>query len=104
MEIWLVGALILLAICAYFALLFWLAAWGRRRRIRRRDERRHVGQLRWRDSGQLPARYETRYWRDEPADEDIARMEELGYYVADDVVYADGSRRVVYRLAGLPAL
>lgn len=76
----------------------------RRRRVRRRDERRHAEQLRWRDSGQLPVRYETMYWPDEAVDEDMARMHELGYYVADDVVFPGGRRRVVYRLAGVSAL
>ncbi|PZS33071.1 MAG: hypothetical protein DLM58_08635 [Pseudonocardiales bacterium] len=88
-----------------FALVLWLGArYGRGRRLRIRDERRHGEQLEWRASGRLPVRYETTYWPDEPVDEDMARMEELGYYVADDIMYANGSRHVVYRLGGASVL
>ncbi|MDQ6791209.1 MAG: hypothetical protein M3075_11255 [Candidatus Dormibacteraeota bacterium] len=99
-----VPVIIVAVLLAYLLLLYQLASWRRRGRLRKRDERRHGEQLEWRESGQLPARYVTTYWPDELLDEDMARMEELGYYVADEVMYANGSRQIVYRLRGTSAL
>ncbi len=31
-------------------------------------------------------------------------MAELGYYVADEIVYTNGDRKLVYRLEGVSAL
>ena len=55
-------------------------------------------------SRQLPARYVTIYEAGEMVDEDMARMFELGYYVAEDADLVGGGRRVIYRLQGIPAL
>ncbi len=104
MEVWVIGTLLFAGLVAYFVLLMALAQWRRSGRLRNRDERRHAEQLEWRRRGQLPARYITTYWPDEAADEDMTRMLELGYYVADEVTYANGSRRVIYRLHGVSAL
>jgi hypothetical protein len=72
--------------------------------MRRRDQRRRAEQLEWRRRQTLPMRHETLYQPGELVDEDVARMAELGYSVADEVWYENGSRRLVYRLAGAPAL
>ncbi len=104
MEVWFVVALVLVGIVGYFALMFYLGALRQQRHRQRKDERRHAEQLEWRRSGRLPVRYETVYRRGEPVDEDVARMEELGFYVADDAYLADGSRRVIYRRGDVSAL
>lgn len=93
---------------AFFLFTLWLHRWDKQRKARRRDERRHAEQLEWRrrlQAGEgIPLRYETFYRPEEMVDEDAARMAELGYYVADEILYGDGSRRVVYRLEGVSAL
>src|SRR5437870_683451 len=63
--------------------------------LQRKDERRHAEQLEWRRTGRLPARYVTVYERGEMVDEDMARMLELGYYVAEDADLVGGGRRVI---------
>ena len=106
--VWFVGALAVGGAGAYCLLLFALAMWGHRRRIRRRDRQRHAEQLEWRrrqQAGQpIPSRHETLYGPGELVDGDVARMDELGYRVADELWYEDGSRRLVYRLAGASTL
>ena len=60
---------------------------------------------RWRRrSGRLPARYSTIYDPGEMVDEDMARMLELGYYVAEEGILPSGARHVIYRLGGVSAL
>jgi hypothetical protein len=85
-----------------------MLAWDQQRKARRRDERRHAEQLEWRrrlQAGEgIPVRYETVYKPGEMVDEDVARMAELGYYVADEVTWGDGTRKLVYRLEGVSAL
>jgi hypothetical protein len=103
-NVWSVSGVIVAGIGAYCLLLLVLARWGHARRMRRRDQRRHAEQLEWRRRQALPARHETLYRPGELVDEDAARMAELGYYVADEVWYEDGSRRLVYRMPGAPAL
>lgn len=108
MEVWVVSGLVMAGIGAYCLLLLVLALWGHNRRIRQRDARRHARQLEWRCRQQaglpIPTRHETLYRPGELLDEDLARMAELGYQVADEVWYQDGSRRLVYRLEGARAL
>jgi hypothetical protein len=108
MEVWVVSGLIVGGALAIFLVLRALEPLERRGRLQRRDEKRHAEQLEWQrrlQAGQgIPTRYETTYWPDEMVDEDAARMAELGYYVADEVLYEDGSRRLVYRLEGVSAL
>ena len=108
MEVWLVAGALWGGVLAIFFSTRWFAGWERRRQLRVRDERRHAEQLEWRrrlQAGQpIPARYETVYRDGEMVDEDAARMAELGYYIADEVFYGDGSRRIVYRLEGVSAL
>ena len=103
MEIWIV-----LAVLAGFALIFGVALWlgGLRHEswLDKRERRRHEEQLEWRRSGRLPVRYSTTYAVGEMVDEDMARMLELGYYVAEDADLVTGSRRVIYRLQGVSAL
>jgi hypothetical protein len=72
--------------------------------LRRKDEQRHAEQLEWRRSGRMPARYVTTYERGEMVDEDMARMLELGYFVAEEGVLPSGARQVIYRLEGISAL
>src|SRR3989442_11051805 len=72
--------------------------------LRRKDVQRHAEQLDWRRSGRLPARYVTIYEPGEMVDEDMARMVELGYYVAEDADLVSGGRRVIYRHEGVSAL
>ncbi len=107
-ELWAIGGILLLGCVAYLALLFAIGRWREGREQRRRDERRHSEQLEWlrrRQAGEaLPTRYETVYKPDEMVDEDVARMAELGYYVADEIVYTNGDRKLVYRLEGVSAL
>ncbi len=74
------------------------------RQLRRKDEQRHAEQLEWRASGRPPVRYVTVYEPGEMVDEDMARMLELGYYVAEDADLVSGGRRVIYRLQGVSAL
>jgi hypothetical protein len=108
MEVWVVTAALLGGVLALFLGSRWFASWERARQLRRRDERRHAEQLEWQRrlrAGQgIPARYETTYRPGEMVDEDAARMAELGYYIADEVFYGDGSRKLVYRLEGVSAL
>lgn len=108
MEVWVVSGLVVVGIGAYCLLLLALAVWGHNRRVRRRDRRRRAQQLEWRRGQQagmpIPTRHETLYRPGELVDEDVARMAELGYQVADEVWYQDGSRRLVYRLEGVRAL
>jgi len=108
MEVWVVSGLLLGAAFGSSALLFAFARWYEANRLRRRDERRHAEQLEWRRrllAGEgIPARYETVYEPGEMVDEDAARMAELGYYVADEITWGDGRRKLVYRLEGVSAL
>jgi hypothetical protein len=84
----------------------WLRLGGARRnaQLRLKDERRHAEQLDWRRTAQLPVRYVTTYEPGEMVDEDMARMLELGYYVAEQGAGLGGELRVVYRLQGVLAL
>ena len=72
--------------------------------LQRKDEQRHAEQLDWRRSGKLPVRYSTIYEPGEMVDEDMARMLELGYYVAEEGILPSGARHVIYRLGGVSAL
>lgn len=76
----------------------------KRGQLRCKNERRHAEQVEWRRSGRLPARYVTTYEPGEMVDEDMARMLELGYEVAEDWLLANGGRQVIYRLPGIRAL
>ncbi len=72
--------------------------------LQRKDEQRHAEQLNWRRSGRLPVRYSTIYEPGEMVDEDMARMLELGYYVAEEGILPSGARHIIYRLQGVSAL
>jgi hypothetical protein len=112
MEVWVISGLVLggaiAAVLGWCAVLVALGRWGESYRRRRRDERRHAEQLEWRrrlQAGEgIPVRYETVYRPGEMVDEDVARMAELGYYVADEISWGDGTRKLVYRLEGVSAL
>jgi hypothetical protein len=108
MEVWVVSGLLLGGALGSAGLLFAFARCYAANQLRLRDERRHAEQLEWRrrlQAGEgIPARYETVYEPGEMVDEDVARMAELGYYVADEVTWGDGRRKVVYRLEGVSAL
>jgi hypothetical protein len=108
MEVWIVSGLVLAGLFGYCGLLWVLGRWQTARRLRRRDQKRHAEQLEWRrhlQAGEpIPVRYETVYKPGEMVDEDVARMAELGYYVADQVSWGDGTRKLVYRLEGVSAL
>ena len=100
------GALLVLAAGVFALMVLGIRLGGVRQsgQLRRKDERRHAEQLDWRRTGQLPARYVTIYDPGEMVDEDMARMFELGYYVAEDADLVGGGRRVIYRLQGMSAL
>jgi hypothetical protein len=100
------GALLLMAGLVFALMVLGIRLGGVRQsgQLRRKDERRHAEQLDWRRTGQLPARYVTIYDPGEMVDEDMARMFELGYYVAEDADLVGGGRRVIYRLQGVSAL
>jgi hypothetical protein len=100
------GVLLLLAVGVFGLMVLGIRLGGVRQsgQLRRKDDRRHAEQLEWRRSGQLPARYVTVYDEGEMVDEDMARMFELGYYVAEDADLVGGGRRVIYRLQGVSAL
>ena len=108
MKVWVVSGLLLAGVLATSGLLRAFARWYEVARLRRRDERRHAEQLEWLRRLQagkgIPARYETVYEPGEMVDEDVARMAELGYYVADEITWWDGTRKLVYRLEGVSAL
>ena len=108
MEVWVDSGLVLGGALGFAGLCFWVSAWDGRRQRRRRDERRHAQQLEWLrrlQAGEgIPVRYETVYKPGEMVDEDVARMAELGYYVADEVSWGDGTRKLVFRLPGVRAL
>lgn len=108
MEVWVVSGLLLGGAFGSAALLYAFARWYEANRRRRRNEQRHAEQLEWRrrlQAGQgIPVRYETVYEPGEMVDEDVARMAELGYYVADEITWSDGRRKLVYRLEGVSAL
>jgi hypothetical protein len=108
MQLWIWGGIAVAVALGYAALLVAFGAWGDRRWRRRRDERRHAEQLEWRrrlQAGQaIPTRVETVYQPGEMVDEDAARMAELGYYVADEITWGNGKRKLVYRLEGVSAL
>lgn len=108
MELWVAGGVMVGIGLLFVAFGYWGREWETARKRRRRDERRHAEQLEWRrrlQAGEgIPVRYETVYRPEEMVDEDAARMAELGYYIADEVFYGDGSRRIVYRLEGVSAL
>ncbi len=108
MEVWVVSGLVLAGAAAYCVLLVAGGAWGDSVFRRRRDAQRHAEQLEWRrrlQAGEpIPVRYETVYRPGEMVDEDVARMAELGYYVADEIMWGDGRRKLVYRLEGVSAL
>ena len=100
------GALLLMAGLVFALMVLGIRLGGVRQggQLRRKDERRRAEQLDWRRTGQLPARYVTIYDPGEMVDEDMARMFELGYYVAEDADLVGGGRRVIYRLQGMSAL
>jgi hypothetical protein len=108
MELWVAfGVMVGVALAiALFAVT--VGRWSDQRWLQRKDARRHARQLEWlrrKQAGEpIPVRYETRYRGTEMVDEDIARMAELGYYVAEQWVLAGGARRIVYRLEGVSAL
>ncbi len=108
MEVWVVSGALFGGAFAFFLLTLWYYRWEQAWKLRRRDERRHTEQLEWRrrvQAGQgIPVRYETVYKPGEMVDEDVARMAELGYYVADEIMWGDGTRKLVYRLEGVSAL
>ena len=108
MEVWVVSGALLGGIVALWLLALWFYRWDTSRKLRVRDEQRHAEQLEWRrrlQAGEgIPVRYETVYRPGEMVDEDVARMAELGYYVADEVIWGDGTRKLVYRLEGVSAL
>jgi len=100
------GALLFMAVAvaAVYVLATRLGGVRKSAQLQRKNEQRHAEQLEWRRSGRLPARYVTIYEPGEMVDEDMARMLELGYYVAEDADLVTGSRRVIYRLSGTSAL
>jgi hypothetical protein len=100
------GALLLMAVgvVAVYVVATRLGGVRKSGQLQRRDERRHAEQLEWRRSRRLPARYVTIYEPGEMVDEDMARMLELGYYVAEDADLVSGHRRVIYRLRDVSAL
>ena len=106
--VWAGCAAIVVAAIFYIPFARRVLAWDQQRKAARRDERRHAEQLEWRQrllAGEgIPVRYETVYEPGEMVDEDVARMAELGYYVADEIVFGDGTRRLVFRLEGVSAL
>src|SRR5256885_17026470 len=78
------------ALVILYALGLRLGGARRSAKLRRKDERRHAEQLEWRRTGRPPVRYATTYEPGEMVDEDMARMLELGYEVAEDWVLAKG--------------
>ena len=108
MDVWILTGLLLGGAFLTSMLLVAFARWHAASRLRRRDRHRHAEQLRWLrrlQAGQdIPARYETVYQPGELVDDDVARMAELGYYVADEITWGDGRRKLVYRLEGVSAL
>ncbi len=108
MELWAAGGVMVGIALAFFVFAQTVGRWSDQARLRRRDARRHAEQLEWRrrlQAGEpIPVRYETVYRPGEIVDEDVARMAELGYYVADEISWGDGTRKLVYRLEGVSAL
>ena len=108
MDIGFVSGLLLGGVFVTSLLLVAFARWHAANRLRRLDARRHAEQLEWlrrlRAGEAIPARYETVYQPGEMVDEDVARMADLGYYVADEITWGDGRRKLVYRLEGVSAL
>ena len=106
--VWTLVVALVVATILYIPFCRAVLAWDQARKARRRDQRRHAEQLEWRRrqlAGEpIPVRYETVYKPREMVDEDVARMAELGYYVADEISWGDGTRKLVYRLEGVSAL